>query len=188
VALRSNEAVFLDRDGVIIVEKNFIIDPSDIEFIPGSLEALKRVPENFLKIIISNQSGIGRGFFTVEQVEKFNGALIEKIKKNGALIDRIYYCPHDPDDNCDCRKPGIRLFEMARTEYNIKFEDSWMIGDKKSDILAGKNIGAKTILVLTGYAGNESNDIEVESDFTAKDLLQAVEIIRKWSPRKKQQP
>ena len=179
MAIGENRAVFLDRDGVIIKEKEFVIDIDRLEFIPRSIDALRRLPAEFLKIIISNQSGVGRGYFNLEQVESFNSALIELLKKKGVLIDKIYYCPHRPEDNCECRKPASGLFNRADRQFGIDFSRSWVIGDKSTDILAGKNIGAKTILVRTGYAGREPGAQEAEADYTAGDLFEAVEIIRK---------
>jgi len=181
MAVSRNKAVFLDRDGVILVEKNFAIDIEEMEFLPGAIDGLKNVPPDYLKIIISNQSGIGRGYFKVEQVEQFNDALLEELKKNSVLIDKIYYCPHSPDDNCQCRKPKTGLFEKARQEYGIEFGQSWVIGDKSSDIQAGKNIGALTIQVLTGYAGREPGADMMKPDYIADDLYQAVEIVRNES-------
>ncbi len=181
MAIISKKAIFLDRDGVIIVEKDFISDISELEYIPRAVKALKSIPSQYLKIIISNQSGIGRGFFTADQVDEFNAELIVDLKKKGVLIDKIYYCPHNPDDNCECRKPKTGLFDLARREFNIDYAKSWMIGDKSSDIQAGKNIGASTIQVLTGYAGEEPGAMKVKADFIADDLYEAVEIIKNES-------
>lgn len=172
------QAIFLDRDGVIIEDRDYAYKPSDIQFLPRAIEALKEVPRGYLKIIISNQSGIARGKFTAEQADLFNAALIQLMKKSGAIIDKIYYCPHGPDDGCDCRKPKIGLFEAAKKRYNIAYEKSWVIGDKSSDIQAGINIGARTILVRTGYAGRENGETLAEPDFIAADLYEAVEIIK----------
>jgi histidinol-phosphate phosphatase family protein len=177
MSLKSNNAIFLDRDGAILVEKDFVSDISQLEYIPKAIEALNLIPAEYLKIIISNQSGIGRGYFTSGQVDKFNNALIVDLKKKGVLIDKIYYCPHGPDDNCECRKPKTGLFDLARRQYAINFAKSWMIGDKSSDIQAGKNIGASTIQVLTGYAGQEPGALKVNADFIAENLYEAVEII-----------
>ena len=175
--MRKSKAIFLDRDGVIIYDKDFIIEPSDMEFFPETVKALKAIPSDYLKIVVSNQSGVGRGYFTIEQLNLFNDNFLAELKKNGVFIDKLYYCPHSPDDNCNCRKPKPGMFEQARQRFGIDFSKSWMIGDKSSDILAGKNIGARTILVKTGYAGGESGVSEVQPDFYADNLFQAVEII-----------
>jgi D-glycero-D-manno-heptose 1,7-bisphosphate phosphatase len=179
MAVANNKAVFLDRDGVLIVEKNFQVDFSKAEYIPRSVDALKALPNDYLKIIISNQSGIARGYFSIEQVESFNKALVADLKIHNVTIDAFYFCPHGPDDNCDCRKPQIGLFERANEQFSIDYKKSWMIGDKSSDIQAGKNIGAKTILVLTGFAGKEPGANDVKPNFITKDLFEAMEIITK---------
>ncbi|NLI15869.1 MAG: HAD family hydrolase [candidate division Zixibacteria bacterium] len=172
-------AVFLDRDGVIIEEDEFLIDYSKARFIERSIDAIRNIPETFLRIIVSNQSGIARGYFTYEQVEDFNSKLKADLAANHSPIDEIYFCPHGPNDGCDCRKPKSGLFDLARLEYDIDYSRSWVIGDKSSDIQAGKNIGAKTILVLTGYAGKEPGALAITADYTAEDLYEAVEIIKK---------
>jgi len=179
MAIGGRGAVFLDRDGVVISEKDFIADPTKLEFISGSIEAIKLIPSHFLKIIISNQSGIGRGYFSTAQVESFNTHLLRELEKNGAFIDEIYYCPHKPEDNCNCRKPRTGLFEQAKKKFSIDFAKSWVVGDKSSDILAGKNIAARTVLVLTGYGGNEKGGTDSKPDYMAKNLLEAVELIAK---------
>ncbi|OQX92640.1 MAG: hypothetical protein B6D58_01820 [candidate division Zixibacteria bacterium 4484_95] len=178
MAIKQNKAVFLDRDGVIITEKDFIVDIDLLEYIPRSVEALKLIPSCYLKIIISNQSGIGRGYFNAAQVEAFNEALIADLKKRGVSIDGIYYCPHKKEDNCNCRKPKTGLFEIARNRFGLDFSKCWVVGDKSSDIQAGINIGAKTVLVMTGYAGKEPSAENIVADFTVKDLYEAVEIIK----------
>jgi len=177
----NTKAIFLDRDGVIINDKDFIIDIVDMEFTHRAVEALKYIPSDYKKIVISNQSGVGRGLFTSAQVDDFNQVLLARLKINGVFIDEIYYCPHKPEDNCTCRKPNTGLFEMAQRQFKIDFTKSWMIGDKSSDIQAGKNIGASTIQVLTGYAGKEPGAQVIKPDYYADDLYQAVEIIRNES-------
>jgi D-glycero-D-manno-heptose 1,7-bisphosphate phosphatase len=177
MAVIDNKAVFFDRDGVIIVEKNFLSDFSKVEYIPRSIEAIKALSDNYRKIIVSNQSGIARGYFTIDQVNEFNRELAADLDKRGAHIDAVYFCPHGPGDNCNCRKPSIGLFEKAKEQFGIDYKKSWMIGDKSSDIQAGKNIDAKTILVLTGFGGNEPGALSIKPDFTANDLHEAVEII-----------
>jgi D-glycero-D-manno-heptose 1,7-bisphosphate phosphatase len=171
-------AVFLDRDGVIIKEDNFLIDYGKVRFLDRAVEAIGNIPRDYLKIVISNQSGIARGYFTWKQAEDFNAKLLTDLATQNSPLDAIYFCPHGPEDDCDCRKPKSGLFDLARLEHNIDYSQSWMIGDKSSDILAGKNIGAKTILVLTGYAGREPGAIDIQADYTAADLFEAVEIIK----------
>ena len=179
MAIDGTKAVFLDRDGVILVDKDYLCDINQLEFIPRAIKALKNIPDDYLIVVISNQSGIGRGYFSAAEAHKFNEVMLLELKKKGVIIDGMYYCPHSPEDKCDCRKPNTGLFELAGKRFNIDYARSWMIGDKSSDIRAGKNVGASTIQVLTGYAGNEPGAISVSADFIARDLYEAVEIIRK---------
>jgi D-glycero-D-manno-heptose 1,7-bisphosphate phosphatase len=171
-------AVFLDRDGVIIVEKDFQIDPDAIKFIPGSLEGLKNLGKDILKVIISNQSGVARGYFTERDVLAFNDALRTKLMDMGIVISGWYFCPHGPGDKCECRKPKPGMFLRAAEELNIDLVQSWMVGDKSSDIAAGAAVGAKTILVGTGYGGKESGAMMIKPDYSADNLYDAVEIIK----------
>lgn len=170
-------AIFLDRDGIIIEEKHFLIDASQIEFVPGAIEALRAI-DGYLKIVISNQSGVARGFFTEDDVEKFQDKLAGIMRENGIKVDSWRFCPHGPDDNCMCRKPKPGMILDEAQKYNIDLTRSWMIGDKRSDIAAGKAVGLKTILVMTGYGGSEPDAELVEPDFVADNLKMAIEIIK----------
>jgi D-glycero-D-manno-heptose 1,7-bisphosphate phosphatase len=170
-------AVFLDRDGVIIIEKEFQIEPEGIEFIDGAVRALKTLPGEFLKVIVSNQSGVAKGLFAGEDVIRFNQALDDRLRQSGITIHRWYFCPHGPDANCHCRKPEPGMLIAAARELDIDLEKSWMIGDKSSDILAGEAAGVRTILVRTGYAGHEPDAILANPDYVADDLNTAVAMI-----------
>jgi histidinol-phosphate phosphatase family protein len=176
---------FLDRDGTIIEDKDFIKTPNEIEFLQGSIEAIKILRKLDYKIIvISNQSGIGRGILTEEMVEKVNESFLERLKKENAEIDGLYFCPHSPEDNCDCRKPETGLIKMAMAEHKLDLKEAVVIGDKLSDVELGKKIGAKTVLVLTGYGKKEAEKAKVSQllpDFIANDLLDAVSWLKKTS-------
>jgi len=174
-------AVFFDRDGVIIKEKNFLAKVEGIEFLPGAVAALKKLGPLFLKIIVTNQSGIARGYFNSIDVETLHSHISQKLSQEGIRVDAWYYCPHGPDDACDCRKPRPGLIARAADEHLINLQKSWMIGDKSSDIMAGKSTGVKTILVSTGYGGAEPGAFEVEPDFNAADLSEAIDIINEVS-------
>lgn len=176
---KKRPAIFLDRDGVIIKEKNFLIDPDDIEFIPETIEAFDRINDKFAKVIVSNQSGISRGLFSAEDVEKFNEALSNKLSEKGIFIDGWYFCPHGPDDDCKCRKPQPGMIFTAAVELNIDLENSWIIGDKSSDIAAGKSAGVRAILVKTGYGGNEDNASEAAPIYIANNILDAINYINR---------
>ncbi|KAA3634803.1 MAG: D-glycero-beta-D-manno-heptose 1,7-bisphosphate 7-phosphatase [Calditrichaeota bacterium] len=154
-----NKAVFVDRDGTIIVDKHFLSDPNEIEFIEGSVDALKRLSESGYKIVVvSNQSGVARGKFPIETVEKVNQEFSEKLSARGVDLDAIYYCPHHPHGSvnqytikCGCRKPSPLMVEDAIEQLLINPIESFVIGDKLDDINLGKVVGAKPILVRTGY-------------------------------------
>ena len=127
-------AIFLDRDGTINIDNNYIYKISDFKFIEGAIEALKMFQNNKYKlIIITNQSGIAKGFFKEKDLEILNIWLKNELKQNGVIIDAIYYCPHNANDNCNCRKPKIGLFEKAIKEFNIDISKSYAIGDKLRD-------------------------------------------------------
>lgn len=167
-----NKAVFLDRDGTINVDREYVHKIKDLEFIPGVLEALAKLAKTEYKIIIiTSQSGIGRGYYTQKEYELFNEHMLKRIKNHGGRIDGIYFCPHHPNDGCECRKPMPKMILNAANDFNIDLSKSYMIGDKKSDVEMGKNAGCKTIRVMTG-----KNEVS-EADHTTKDLGEAIEAI-----------
>ena len=131
-----NKAVFVDRDGTINVDVHYLGDPDDFEMYPGVGEGVKRLQEKGFKIIvITNQSGIARGYFTEKQLLNIHEIMKKEFQKFNVILDGIYYCPHHPDDNCNCRKPNTGLFEKAIKEHNIDVKKSYMIGDKILDIV-----------------------------------------------------
>ncbi len=142
-----NKAVFLDRDGTINVEKNYLYRIEDFEFLPGVLEGLRRFKEaGYLLIIVTNQSGIGRGYYTEKQYKELETWMCDQLEKYGAAIDGIYYCPHLPDakveqyrKECNCRKPQKGMFETAIKEYDIDVSKSIAIGDKLRDLTLCEN-------------------------------------------------
>ena len=163
------------------MEKDFAIEPEEIEFYPGTMEALANIKSDLLKIVVSNQSGIARGYFTSDDVKRFNSELDLILRKAGIVIDGWYFCPHGPEDACDCRKPKPGLLLNAADELGIDLERSWIVGDKSSDIEAGKACGVGTIMVTTGYAGKEPGASLVKPDYTAADLGEALTYIDRSS-------
>ena len=174
-----SKAAFLDRDGTIIEEKDFIGTPDEIEFVPGSIEAIKMLRSLGYKIVVvSNQSCIGRGILTEKMVAEVNQSFLERLKDQNAPADVLYFCPHHPDDNCDCRKPKTGMIERAVRELKLDLRDAVVIGDKLADIQLGKNIGATTVLVLTGYGRKVLDELtdsnpDEKPDFVGEDLLEA---------------
>jgi len=144
--------VFLDRDGTINEDRGYIGDPADVVLIDGAAEAIKRLNRLGVPVIVlTNQSGIGRGYYTRADLEAVNKRLVELLEEKGAHVDGIYWCPHRPDENCECRKPGTRLLEDAADEHGIDLVRSVMVGDKVSDLELARRVGMKRVLVLTGY-------------------------------------
>ena len=144
----SNRAVFLDRDGTINVDVGYLYRPEDFVFEFRAAEAIKALnDEGFKVIVISNQSGIARGYYTLSDVDLLHEYLNSELAKNGAKIDAFYICPHGPNDNCECRKPKPALVFRAAEDHNISLHDSWMVGDKPSDIECAKNAGIQAVMV-----------------------------------------
>lgn len=152
-------AIFLDRDGVINKEKNYLYKIDDFEFIEGVFEACKKFQENdYLIIVITNQAGIARGLYTERDFLLLTQWMRKRFAKMGVKVDAVYYCPHHPDftGNCDCRKPKPGMLIKAKNDFNIDMTASFLVGDKESDIEAGINVGInKNILVKTGCVINE---------------------------------
>jgi len=138
------KALFLDRDGTINVEKNYVFRKEDVEFIPGIFDLVRKFSnEGFIIIIITNQSGIARGYYSEEDFRELTGWMNLQFRQHGVEITAVYHCPHLPEitGECDCRKPKPGMILKAMDEYNIDPVNSVLIGDKKSDILAGENAG-----------------------------------------------
>lgn len=148
----TKRAVFLDRDGTLIVDHGYIHKPSQVELLPGVIDALIKLKKlEFELIIISNQSGIGRGFFTREEVELVNQHLHHLLIKHGIALTDIYYCPHSPDDMCICRKPKPGLILQALKEHNIDAKQSYFVGDKWTDVQAAIAAGVQPVLLSKNH-------------------------------------
>jgi histidinol-phosphate phosphatase family protein len=166
--------LLLDRDGTIIVEKGFPKDPADVELIPGAAAAIRRLRALKLRTaVISNQSGIGRGYLGQDDVERVNARLTELLAAEGAVLDGIYYCPHTPEDSCACRKPQRALLDRAAADLGGDLSRSFIVGDKKDDIDAGRKVGATTFLVRTGYGAEQLFPDGGGPDYVVADLAEA---------------
>lgn len=177
------KAIFLDRDGTIIVDKHYMHSPEELELLDGAVAGLKKLERmGFLLIIITNQSGIGRGYFTEREYEIFQEALLLRLQKNGIKIAASYYCPHMDSDKCNCRKPNLGLFETAINDFQIELKQSYAVGDNLRDLaifdespsqgfLIGKNKGTKTefrmvesLDVMAECIASDINRLEIVKD------------------------
>ncbi|HXZ94926.1 MAG TPA: D-glycero-beta-D-manno-heptose 1,7-bisphosphate 7-phosphatase [Dehalococcoidia bacterium] len=179
-----NRAVFLDRDGVITQEPPYYAHKlSELALLPKSADAIRLLNENgFLVVVACNQAGIAHGYYREEDAIAFNQAMKDNLAREGARIDAMYYCPHHPEARieryrvkCNCRKPEPGMLTRAGKELNLDLRQSFMVGDKLSDIEAGKRAGCKTIMVRTGQGVEELKAKEIECDYVADNLCDAVE-------------
>ena len=159
----------LDRDGTIIVEKHYLKSVDELELLPHAIEGLRALAaQGYGLIVVSNQSGIGRGLVTVEQVEAIHAELKCRLRAGGVEIAAFYYCPHPPQDGCECRKPKTGMASQAIADFGFEPEKSLVIGDKASDIEFGRAIGARTVLVRTGYG--RQHEATARPDVITDDL------------------
>jgi D-glycero-D-manno-heptose 1,7-bisphosphate phosphatase len=165
----------MDRDGTLIEEVNYLHEVEKLRFFSFTDEAIKMLKEHdFLVIIVTNQSGIGRKKYTVEAMQTIHDRIQADLT---AKLDAFYFCPHLPGDGCACRKPKLGMIEAALDDFPIDLENSWMIGDKSLDVELGLNAGVKTALVLTGYGESHQYQLSREPDLIAENLLEAVKKI-----------
>ena len=177
-----DKAIFLDRDGTISDDTMYPHKAEDFRLLPGVVEGLKRLSKDYIFVIITNQSGIGRGIFTVKDMHNFSDILLEELKKEDIEIKKIYFCPHVPEDNCYCRKPKTKNILQAKKDLNIDMESSWMIGDHPSDVELGKRAGTRTIYLKTGHGQKHLDDLEkdgIKPNFIAENFSQAANFIIK---------
>ncbi len=182
-------AVFLDRDGTINEELNFIRRPEELVLLPGAAEAIRALNRrSVLACVISNQSGVARGYLTEQDLIPIHARLEEELARSGARVDRIAYCPHHPTEGippynmpCRCRKPGTGMLDDAAGALDIDLTRSFVVGDRLTDVQAGLNAGATAVLVLTGYGRQALTELEknneIQPDCIAEDLSAAVEYI-----------
>lgn len=180
------KVIFLDRDGTMNVEVNYLHRPEDLELIPGCAEAVRLFNEaGYQVIVVTNQAGVARGYYKEEDVDILHAYMNDLLKKEGAHVDAFYYCPHHPEHGigeykkiCRCRKPGTGMLEQAEGDLpgGIDREQSFMIGDKLLDTEAGRNFGVTGVLVGTGY-GAEEKKSETGYDYYVSDLLAAARAI-----------
>src|SRR5258708_722278 len=168
--------VLIERDGTLILEKCYLCDPDQLELIPGTALALKRLQEAGWGIcMVTNQSGIARGFFDMGQLRKVHQRLAEMLARFDVRLDGIYLCPHAPEDGCDCRKPLPGMIHQAMAAHGFDPREAWVIGDKEIDVELGHSVGAKSVLVRTGYGS--SFETKTKADFIVDDLAAGINVV-----------
>jgi len=175
-------SVFLDRDGVIIENRpDHVKSWSEVRFLPGAFDALRRLAESPAAIvIISNQGAVGRGIITLDAAWDLQHRIVDEIERHGGRIDAGYICPHHPDDGCDCRKPSPGMIRQAARELNLELSRSWLVGDAVSDLMAAKAAEMRAVLVRTGRGADQQQLLSVDdaaSQPVVADLNAAVELI-----------
>ncbi len=175
---RKSRAVLLDRDGTINEDRGYLSDPAELVLIPGAARAVKRLNDLGVKVIvITNQSGVGRGYFTESDLESVNRRLAELLEAEGARIDGVYYCTHRPDEGCECRKPRSGMAKAAALDHDFDPAAAFVVGDKASDVELAWSFGARGVLVTTGYGSGELSVLKRPPDYTAPDIGTAVDWI-----------
>jgi phosphoheptose isomerase len=182
--MTSKAFVLLDRDGTVVAEKNYLSDPGQIELIPGAADGLRKLRWSGLGLlIITNQSGVGRGYFDEATLGLIHRRLLDLLQAEGVSVDGIYHCPHTPEEGCNCRKPRTGLAEVAARDHQFDPRSCFVIGDKSCDIDMGRNIGATTILVRTGYGSRVEAEGASRPDHVVDDLREAAALVERLSAR-----
>ncbi len=169
--------VLIDRDGTINVEKHYLSDPDHLELIPGTADAIRRLRQaGFGVCVVTNQSGIARGYFDLDRLARIHARLAELLAADGAQVDGVYICPHGPEDDCACRKPLPGMIEQAAAEHGFDPARAFVVGDKEADVGMGRAVGAVTFLVRTGY-GRKTEAKGTAAHHVVDDLAAAAEMI-----------
>lgn len=170
--MASQKFAFIDRDGTLIEEVNFLSRVEDLRIFPYTATALTMLKDaGFRTVVVTNQSGIGRGIYDEAAMNSIHAKMAEEL---AGLIDEFHFCPHLPDAGCTCRKPSVGMIDKALNGQSLDKQASWMIGDKLLDVLTGNNAGIRSALVKTGYGATTAELPECQADIVAENLLDAV--------------
>lgn len=175
--MHKKKIVFLDRDGTINVDSEFVCRREDWEWIPGAREGMKKLQEvGFLLAVVTNQTGIGHGLYTEQDMQKLHEYMAGELARAGIRLTALFYCPHRRDSGCSCRKPATGMIEQAERQMGpIDYGRSWVVGDKIADVEMGRRKGMKTALIRSRYW--QESDIEKQPDAVVDSLLEAAEVI-----------
>lgn len=171
-------AVFLDRDGTLIEDPGYLADPAGVVLLPGVVEALDALTRlGFLRIVVTNQSGIGQGRFTEADFDAVQREVERQLGAHGVTLDATYHCPHRREDGCACRKPGTALHREAAARFDIDLAASWCVGDRPGDLLPARALGGRAVLVRTGEGAHHAREADDLGIPVVADLRAAVAVI-----------
>ncbi|MDA1016399.1 MAG: HAD family hydrolase [Planctomycetota bacterium] len=156
---KMRSAIFLDRDGTLIEDRGNLSSTAEVVFFPETVESLRRLQQDYLLFIVSNQSGVGEGLLTVSDVERVNDFVVEQLAAAGVAIMEVYWCPHQRSDDCECIKPKPYFLRQASKHHGVDLSTSVVIGDHPHDVYFADNVGAKGIYVLTGHGRRHCRDL-----------------------------
>jgi|GEM_PF-491760 len=178
-------AIFLDRDGTLLQDAGYTYKESDLSFLPFVIEGLKELQRNFPLFIVTNQSGINRGYFTEEQMQQFHAHMLHELKNEGIEIKKIYFSPHRPDEPSETRKPSPGLLDLCKKEFEVDLKSSWVVGDKISDIELAERRGSLSVLLMTGSPLTGMKKLKAQPPtYIASNFQQAVQFICRTSAEK----
>lgn len=170
--------IALDRDGTLIEERPYLSDPSQVRLLPNAAAGLRALRAAGLRLaLVTNQSGVGRGFFGLDAVSRVNDRVLALLAQEGAAIDGVLICPHTPEARCACRKPGTQMLEMAAWTLATDAAQTFVIGDKLCDVEMGRRGGATSLLVRTGWGRETERRPDARPHYVADDLLDAAQVI-----------
>jgi D-glycero-D-manno-heptose 1,7-bisphosphate phosphatase len=180
----ADKVVILDRDGTVIVDRHYLSNPAGLELLPGAAEGLRQLNEHgYRLVVITNQSGVGRGLFSLQRLHEIHDRFRDMVIGAGARLEEIYFCPHVPEDECACRKPRLGLLMRAASELHFNPANAIVIGDKASDVEFGRRAGATTILIAPTQNTKNTISSELRPDFVTADLIGASQTIERLRSR-----
>jgi len=184
-----NRAIFLDRDGTINEDVGYFCTPDKLKFIPGAIEAIKMLQNDFLIFIVTNQSGIGMNTFTEKEFLQFNDFFEALLKHEGIIVTKVYYCPHTKKEGCICHKPKPYFLRQAEREHGIDLKNSYVIGDHPHDIEMAHEVGAGSVYLLTGHGTKHKHELALlpQPDFISNNIYEAATWIMKIRKTEKQE-
>lgn len=170
----------MDRDGTIIFERHYLSRPEQVEFLPSAVDGLREFARLGLGlVVVTNQSGLGRGLFSPGDLERVHQRFQEMLAAEGILLDGLYFCPHIPEADCECRKPKPALAFRAAEDLRFNVKDAFVVGDKPCDVNLGRNVGATTFLVRSGYGAEVQERGEADPDYCVENLAEAAAVIQR---------